>query len=103
PLEPALLDQPCGDVAWRVLPDATRRREGEGLGGLLLLQADLDVLLDLGERSAREPQAAADEHGAGRRVEGLVGEGARRRLELAERAVRVEEVDRAHEIADPAV
>src|SRR2546426_9658123 len=63
-LEPALLDQPPGHVGRRILPDAPRRREGERLRGLLLLQADLDVLLDLGERSTREPQAAADEHGA---------------------------------------
>src|SRR5439155_445599 len=98
-LEPALLDQPAGHVGRRILPDAPRRREGERLRGLLLLQADLDVLLDLGERSAREPQAAADEHGARGRVEGPVGEGARGRLEFAERAVRVEKVNCAHKIA----
>src|SRR2546422_2507022 len=32
-------------VGPRILPDAPRRREGERLRGLLLLQADLDVLL----------------------------------------------------------
>src|SRR5438445_699791 len=54
-------------------------------------------------RAAREPQATADEHGARGRVEGPVGEGAGGRLELAERAVRVQEVDGAHKIADPAI
>src|SRR5947207_10067355 len=102
-LEPALLDQPVGEVAGRILPDAPGRREGERLRGLLVLQADLGVLLDLRERAAREPQAAADEHGARGRVEGPVGEGAGGRLELAERAVRVQEVDGAHKIADPAI
>src|SRR2546430_17732913 len=52
-LEPALLDQPPGHVARRILPDAPGRREGKRLRGLLLLQADLDVLLDLRSEERR--------------------------------------------------
>ena len=50
-----------------------------------------------------ESKATADQHGAGWRVEVPVRERARRRLELAERAVRVQVVHGADEIADPPV
>src|SRR5438874_4578421 len=102
-LEPALLDEPGRDLALRVLPDAAGRRERERLGRLLLLQAYLDVFLDLADRSAREAEPAADQHRARRRMEGAEGERAGGGLELAERAVRVQKVHRAHEVADPAV
>src|SRR5436190_58087 len=102
-LEPALLDEPGRDLALRVLPNAAGRRERERLGRLLLLQAYLDVFLDLADRSAREAEPAADQHRARRRMEGAEGERAGGGLELAERAVRVQKVHRAHEVADPAV
>ncbi len=53
------------------------RRQGQGLGGLLALQPLLDVAMDLGDRPAVQPQPAADQHGAGRGLEGAVAEGPR--------------------------
>src|SRR5688572_18597122 len=101
-LEARLLDQLGGKLAGRVLPDIAGRGEGQRLRGLLLLEARLDVLLDLGERPALELQPAADQHGTGRCVEGPIVEPARR-LELTDGAIRVQVVDGAHEVADPAV
>src|SRR5712691_6209863 len=60
-LEADLLDQAPGEIAGRVLPDAAGRRERQRLRRLLVLQARLDVLLDLGLRPAVEPEAAADQ------------------------------------------
>ena len=55
------------------------------------------------QRPAVQLQPAADQHRAGRRVERAVGEGAAGRLELPERAVRMQVVDGADEVADAAV
>src|SRR5262249_51655257 len=101
--EADLLDHPRRRLARGVLPDAPGRGQREGLARLLLLEALLDVLLDLAERSAMKTQPAADQHGARREVERAVREGARVGLEFAERAVRVEEVGGADEVADAAV
>src|SRR6266511_2463033 len=102
-LEAALLDHPRGDVARRVLPHAPGGGERQRLGGLLDLEPLLHFLLDLRQGTAVQAQAAADQHGACRRVEVPVGERARGRFVLAERPVRVQIVDGAHKIADPAV
>src|SRR5207245_7026315 len=69
---------------------------------LLLLEPCPDLLLDLGQRPAVELQPAADEHRARRQAKRAIAELARG-LELAERAVGMEVVNGAHEIADPAV
>src|SRR2546422_3079515 len=46
-----LFRSPPREVAGRVLPDAARRGQGQGLRRLLHLEPLLDVLLDLLERS----------------------------------------------------
>src|SRR5882762_1858828 len=88
--QPGLLDEPRGQVAGRIFPDEAGGGQRQRLRGLLLLEPCADLFLDLGQRPAVELQPAADEHRA-------------RGLELAERAVGVEVVDGAHEIADRAV
>src|SRR5262249_28838374 len=102
-LEADLLDHPRRRLARRVLPDAPGRSQRQGLARLLLLEALLDVLLDLAERPTMETQSAADQHGARRKVERAVRKGAGVGLEVAERAVGVEEVRGADEVADAAV
>src|SRR5256714_7736431 len=97
-----LLDQPRGQITRRVLPDEPRGGERQRLRRLLLLQPRADLLLDFRQRPSVELHQAADQHGAGRQVEGAIAEGAGG-LELAERAIGVQEVDGAHEVADPAV
>src|SRR2546422_3845543 len=98
-----LFRSPPREVAGRVLPDAARRGQGQGLRRLLHLEPLLDVLLDLLERAPGQAQPAADEHGARREVEGTVGEGARVGLELAQGAVGVEKVGGGDEITDGTV
>src|SRR6267142_1235084 len=100
--QPGLLDEPRGQVAGRIFPDEAGGGQRQRLRGLLLLEPCADLLLDLGQRPAVELQPAADEHRARRQVKGAIAERARG-LELAERAVGVEVVDGAHEIADRAV
>src|SRR5882672_9006416 len=100
--QPGLLDEPRGQVAGGIFPDEAGGGQRQRLRGLLLLEPCADLLLDLGQRPAVELQPAADEHRARRQVKGAIAERARG-LELAERAVGVEVVDGAHEIADPAV
>src|SRR5262245_61032162 len=100
--QPRLFDEPRGQIARGVLPDEARGRERQRLGRLLLLEARADFFLDLGQRPPMQLQPAADEHGARRKMEGAITEGARR-LELTERAVGVQVIHGADEIADAAV
>src|SRR5213593_4082 len=97
-----LLDQARGQLARGILPDEARGGQRQRLRGLLLLEPRTDLLLDVRQRAAVQLQPAADEDGARRQVKRAVTEGARR-LELAERAVGMQVVDGAHEVADPAV
>src|SRR5881397_1748396 len=97
-----LLDQARGQLARGILPDEARGGQRQRLRGLLLLEPRADLLLDVRQRAAVQLQPAADEDGALRQVKRAVTEGARR-LELAERAVGMQVVDGAHEVADPAV
>src|SRR5262245_36586248 len=98
-----LLDELDRRRAAGALPHKARRGQGERLTGALLLQPLLQIALDLRLRAAMQAQPAADEDGAGRRLKGLVAQGPGARLELSERAVGMEKVDGAHEVADPAV
>src|SRR6266850_2077945 len=100
--QPGLLDEPRGQLAGWIFPDEAGGGQRQRLRGLLLLEPCPDLLLDLRQRPAVELQPAADEHRARRQVKGAIAERARG-LELAERAVGVEVVDGAHEIADRAV
>src|SRR5436853_87727 len=100
--QPGLLDEPRGQLAGGIFPDEAGGGQRQRLRGLLLLEPCPDLLLDLRQRPAVQLQPAADEHRARRQVKGAIAELARG-LELAERAVGVEVVDGAHEVADPAV
>src|SRR5213593_802670 len=91
-LEADLLDHPRRGLAGRVLPDATGRGQSQGLAGLLVLEALLDVLLDLAERPAVKTQPAPHEHGAGGKGECRVREGPRVRFDPPGRAVGIEEI-----------
>src|SRR5436190_3570581 len=100
--QPGLLDEPRGQLAGGIFPDEAGGGQRQRLRGLLLLEPCPDLLLDLRQRPAVQLQPAADEHRARRQVKGAIAELARG-LELAERAVGVEVVDGAHEVADPSV
>src|SRR5438270_445200 len=100
--QPGLLDEPRGQLAGGIFPDEAGGGQRQRLRGLLLLEPCPDLLLDLRQRPAVELQPAADEHRARRQAKRAIAELARG-LELAERAVGVEVVDGAHEVADPAV
>src|SRR5438309_721586 len=102
-LQADLLDEAGRHLALRVLPHAARGGEGERLRRLLVLEALAHVLLDLCLGSAMELQPRAHQHGAGRREEGAVAEAAVVGLELAQGAVRVQEVHGGDEVADPAI
>src|SRR5437879_1295610 len=100
--QPGLLDEPRGQVAGGIFPDEAGGGQRQRLRGLLLLEPCPDLFLDLRQRPAVELQPAADEYRARRQAKRAIAELARG-LELAERAVGVEVVNGAHEIADPAV
>src|SRR6266550_1815460 len=102
-LEADLLDHSRRGLARRVLPDASGRGQRQRLARLLLLEPLLDVFLDLAQRPAVQTQPAADQHGTRREVERAIREGARVGLELAQRAVGIEEVGRTDEVADATV
>src|SRR5262249_62382629 len=82
---------------------AARGGRGQRWRRLLALEPLLDVLLDFGERTSLQLQTAADQHGPRRGMEHAVREGAAARLELADGAVGVQEVDGRDEVADGAV
>src|SRR6058998_373140 len=102
-LEADLLDHSRRGLARRVLPDASGRGQRQRLARLLLLEPLLDVFLDLAQRPAVQTQPAADQHGTRREVERAIREGARVGLELAQRAVGIEEVGCTDEVADATV
>src|SRR5262249_45469900 len=64
------------------------------------LEALAHVLVDLGEGPAVKLQPTADENGVGRELEGAIREHAAARLELAQAAIGMQEVDGAHEVTD---
>src|SRR6185503_7285683 len=99
PLAPRLLEEPARLVERRVLPHEARRGEGQRLGRLLLLEPRLDLGVALLLRLPVEREPGAQEDRAGREVERPVREVAGGRLELADGAVGVEEVDRGDEVA----
>src|SRR5262245_15844874 len=98
-----LLDQLARRDALRTLPHEARRGESQRLGRALVPEPLLQLAMNLGDRPALQAQAAPDEHGPRRRLERVVAERPGAGFELPERAIGMEKVDGAHEVADAAV
>src|SRR5262249_42422398 len=96
------IDEALGEGALRMLPDVAGRGERERLGGAALLEPLLDVLLDLLHRPADERERAAEDDRAARRRERLARRVARG-AELADLAVRLQEVDGGAEVDERAL
>ena len=98
---PDRVDEALGRLPRRVLPDIASRGQGEGLGRLPRLHAQLDIALDLAYRSPDQAQPAAREDRARRQVE--LRRGMRHVAILAEGPVAVDVVDGRAEVEDRAV